>query len=76
MHFVTSCSDRLYTALSKTLYVYAVADLSKPLATYPLPTVYTNSGLATDTNLYVASFKTLNVYDLSPSLSQPLKLIR
>jgi len=76
VQFVIFFNDRLYTALSKTLYVYAVADLSKPLATYPLPTIYTNSGLATDTNLYVASFKTLNVYDLSPSLTQPLKLVR
>jgi hypothetical protein len=69
--FVYLWGDRLYTEADKTLYVYSVSDLTSPSATYPLDTLC-YSGLITDNRLYLGGIYKLHIFEVSPSLTEPL----
>jgi hypothetical protein len=72
LSFVYLNGDRLYTERSKNLYVYSLSDISSPIATYPLGGgCY--SGIITDNRLYLGGWKKLHIFDVTTSISQPLK---
>jgi hypothetical protein len=63
--------DRLYTEADKTLYVYSVDDLTSPSATYP-QLDYCYSALITENRLYLGGVYKLHIFEVTPSLTQPL----
>jgi hypothetical protein len=65
---------RLYTEADKTLFVYSVDDLTSPSATYPLGD-YCYSALITDCRLYLGGYKMLHIFEVTPSLTEPLRPI-
>jgi hypothetical protein len=64
--------DRLYTEVDKTLYVYSVGDLTSPSGTYPLGG-WCWSGLTTENCLYLGGAGELHIFEVTPSLTEPLK---
>jgi hypothetical protein len=73
--FVYLNGDRLYTERGKNLYVYSLSDLYSPIATYPLGG-YCFSGIITDNRLYLRGGKKLHIFEVSASISQPLKQVK
>ena len=69
--FVYLWGDRLYTEADKTLYVYSVTDLTSPSATYPL-SQHCFSALITENRLYLGGVYELHIFEVTPSLTQPL----
>ena len=51
-----------------------MADLSSPIATYPIGGVCW-SGIIADNRLYLGGQKKLHVFDVTTSLSQPLRQV-
>jgi hypothetical protein len=73
--FVYLNGDRLYTERGKNVYVYSLSDLYSPIATYPLGgRCY--SGIITDNRLYLRAEKKLHIFEVSDSISQPLKHVK
>jgi hypothetical protein len=72
--FVLLSGDRLYTVGHKTLYIYSMMDHTFPIATYVLPDSC-HSGLIADNFLFLGgeNFNGIIVYELSASLTEPLK---
>ena len=70
--FVLLSGDRLFSAADYTLYVYQLSDLTLPKATYILPIDFL-SALIADNNLFIGSSGQIIVYEISASLTQPLK---
>ena len=68
--FVYLWGDRLYTEADKTLFVYSFSDFTSPSATYPLGKCY--SALITDNRLYLGKASELLIFEVTPSLSEPL----
>ena len=64
--------DRLYTEVDETLYVYSVGDLTSPSATYPLGEKCF-SALITDNRLYLGGDYKLHIFEVTPSLTEPLR---
>ena len=72
--FVYLSGDRLYTEADETLYVYSVGDLTSPSATYPLgDKCY--SALITENRLYLGAANKLHIFEVTPSLAEPLSPI-
>jgi hypothetical protein len=69
--FVYLSGDRLYTAADKTLYVYSMSDHTSPIATYQL-VGDCRSGIIADNHLYLGGEEKLHVFEVTPSLTQPL----
>ena len=69
--FVYLQGDRLYTEVNNTLFVYSVGDLTSPSATYPLKS-RGYSALITDNRLYLGGSKQLIIFEVTPSLTEPL----
>ena len=69
--FVYLWGDRLYTEVDQTLRVYSVGDLSSPSASYPLGG-FCSSGLITDNRLYLGGVSKLHIFEVTPSLTEPL----
>jgi hypothetical protein len=69
--FVYLWGDRLYTEADKTLYVYSVTDLTSPSATYPFDNKC-YSALITEKRLYLGGVYKLHIFEVTPSLTQPL----
>jgi hypothetical protein len=67
--------DRLYTERGGNLYVYSLSDLYSPIATYPLGGGCC-SGIITDNRLYLGLYKELHIFDVSASITQPLKQVK
>jgi hypothetical protein len=63
--------DRLYAEADKTLYVYSVGDLTSPSATYPVG-AWCYSALITEKRLYLGGVYELHIFEVTPSLTQPL----
>jgi hypothetical protein len=61
----------MYTEVDKTLHVYSLGDLSSPSATYPLED-FCYSGLFTDNRLYLGGEYKLHIFEVTPSLTEPL----
>jgi hypothetical protein len=72
--FVYLWGDRLYTEADKTLYVYSVDDLTSPSATYP-KLGFCFSALITDNRLYLGGAYELKIFEVTPSLTEPLKSV-
>jgi hypothetical protein len=70
--FVYLSGDILYTEADKTLYVYSMSYHTSPIATYQLDG-RCFSGIITDNHLYLGGKKKLHVFEVSNSLTQPLK---
>jgi hypothetical protein len=70
--FVYLWGDRLYTEADETLYVYSFSDLNSPSATYPLGNKC-YSALITDSRLYLGVAYKLLIFEVTPSLTEPLK---
>ena len=70
--FVYLNGDRLYTEIVKNLYVYSLSDLSSPIATYPLGGLCV-SGIITDNRLYLGGREKLHIFEVTTSITQPLK---
>ena len=60
----------MYTEANRTLFVYSVGDLTSPSATYQLDTCY--SALITDNRLYLGGAFKLFIFEVTPSLTEPL----
>ena len=73
--FVYLNGDRLYTERGENLYVYSLSDLYSPIATYPLRGRCL-SGIITDNCLYLGGVKGLHIFEVSDSISQPLKQVK
>jgi hypothetical protein len=71
VNFVYLSGDNLYTAAYKTLYVFSVGDLTSPLSTYSLDTRCC-SALITENRLYLGGVRQLHIFEVSPSLTEPL----
>jgi hypothetical protein len=71
VHFVYLFGGRLYTEADETLYVYSLGDLTSPFATYPLDT-FCYTGLISDNRLYLGGEEMLQIFEVSPSLTEPL----
>ena len=69
--FVYLWGGRLYTEVDKTLYVYSMGDLTSPSATYPLGE-FIHSGLISENRLYLGAWNKLHIFEVTPSLTQPL----
>jgi hypothetical protein len=69
--FLYLWGDRLYTEVDETLYVYSVGDLTSPSATYPLGD-FCYSGLITENRLYLGGIRKLLIFEVTPSLTEPL----
>jgi hypothetical protein len=69
--FVYLSEDKLYTAADVTLYVYSVGDFTSPSASYPLDDIC-NSALITENRLYLGGCKSLHIFEVTPSLTEPL----
>ena len=61
----------MYTEADETLYVYSFSDLTSPSATYPLGDKC-NSALITDNRLYLGGNNELHIFEVTPSLTEPL----
>ena len=72
--FVYLNGDRLYTERGENLYVYSLSDLSSPIATYPLGG-RCRSGIITDNRLYLGGYYKLHIFEVTTSITQPLKLV-
>ena len=72
LYFVYLNGDRLYAEVDETLYVYSVGDLTSPSATYPLGSGCV-SGLITDNRLYLGGYYKLHIFEVTPSLTEPLR---
>jgi hypothetical protein len=75
VYFVYLNGDRLYTERGKNLYVYSLSDLYSPIATYPLGG-WCVSGIITDNRLYLGLYKELHIFNVSASITQPLKQVK
>jgi hypothetical protein len=64
----------LYTEADETLYVYTLGDLIAPSATYPVDT-YCYTGLISDNRLYLGGEEMLQIFEVTPSLTEPLRLV-
>ena len=73
--FVYLNGDRLYTERGENLYVYSLSDLYSPIATYPLGGECA-SGIITDNRLYLGGGNKLHIFEVSDSISQPLKQVK
>jgi hypothetical protein len=77
--FVYLSGDRLYTSVNNTLYVYSVSDFTSPIATYLVDFgwfgdySYCFSAMIIDDCLYLGGDKKLNIFEVTPSLTKPLK---
>jgi hypothetical protein len=71
VYFVYLSEDKLYTEADKTLYVYSLSDLTSPCATYPLDDDC-HSALITENRLYLGGWKKLHIFEVTPSLTEPL----
>jgi hypothetical protein len=69
--FVYLSGDKLYTEANKTLYVYSLDDLTSPSATYPIDT-RCSSALITENRLYLGGQYKLQIFEVTPSLTEPL----
>ena len=68
--------SRLYTEVDKSLQVYSLTDLSSTIASYPLGLCgVCSSGLIIDSRLYLGVRHSLIVYEVAPSLTEPLILV-
>jgi hypothetical protein len=56
-----------------TLYVYSLNDLTSPSATYPLGGYFYSSALITDNRLYIGGFLALHIFQVTSSLTEPLR---
>ena len=63
--------DKFYTEANKTLYVYLVIESTSLIATYPLGN-HCFSALITENRLYLGGCKKLHIFEVTPSLSEPL----
>ena len=54
--------------------MYSLSDLSSPIATYPLD-AWCTSGIIADNRLYLGGYKKLNIFEVTTSITQPLKLV-
>ena len=73
--FVYLNGDRLYTEKGSKLYVYALSNLSSPIASYPLgDKCY--SGIITENRLYLGGRKKLNIFEVTDSITEPLILVK
>jgi hypothetical protein len=72
--FVYLNGDRLYTERGKNLYVYSLSHLYSPIATYPLGG-QCKSGIITDNCLYLGGGNKLHIFEVTASISQPLKQV-
>ena len=61
----------MYTEANETLYAYSMDDLTSPSATYPLDNCY--SALITDNCLYLGGVDKLHIFEVTPSLTEPLR---
>jgi hypothetical protein len=69
--FVYLSEDKLYTMAKGTLYVYSLGDLTSPSASYPLyDSCY--SALITENRLYIGGWCKLHIFEVTPSLTEPL----
>jgi hypothetical protein len=63
----------LYTEADQTLYVYSMNDLTSPSATYQLgDNGWCYSALICDKRLYLGGSSYLHIFEVTPSLSEPL----
>jgi hypothetical protein len=69
--FVYLSEDKLYTEANKTLFVYSLGDLTSPSATYPLDDDC-HSALITENRLYLGGRCRLHIFEVTPSLTDPL----
>ena len=66
----------MYTEADNTLYVYSVGDLTSPSATYPLGKLEKcYSALITENRLYLGGARNLYIFEVTPSLTEPLTLV-
>jgi hypothetical protein len=63
--------ERLYTEADETLYVYSLSDITSPCATYQ-SACECYSGLITENRLYLGGIHWLQIFEVTPSLSEPL----
>jgi hypothetical protein len=73
VQFLYLWGDRLYTEADGNLYVYSVIDLTSPSATYRLDDLCCYSALITDNRLYLGGVGELHIFEVTPSLNEPLK---
>ena len=69
--FVYLSQDKLYTQTDETLYVYSLDHLTSLCKTYPLDDKCT-SALITDNRLYLGGVRKLHIFEVTPSLTEPL----
>jgi hypothetical protein len=73
VYFVYLSEDKLYTETDETLYVYSLDDLTSFSATYPLGVFgFCFSALITDNRLYLGGVRQLHIFEVTPSLTEPL----
>ena len=72
--FAYISGDRLYTNPDKTLFVYSLDDLTTPSATYHLGD-WCYSALITDNRLFLGGNYRLHIFEVTPSLTEPLTLV-
>jgi hypothetical protein len=68
----TEGKDQHIHSGNNSLLVYSVGDLTSPSAIYELDDYYINSALVTDNRLYLGGFHYFHIFELSPSLIEPL----
>ena len=73
--FVYLNGDRLYTEKGTNLYVYALSNLSSPIASYPLGN-RCYSGIITENRVYLGGRKKLHIFEVTDSITQPLILVK
>jgi hypothetical protein len=69
--FVYLWGDRLYTETNETLYVYSLSDFTSPCANYRLYNTW-YSALITENRLYLGGILKLHIFEVTPSLTEPL----
>jgi hypothetical protein len=72
VNFVYLSEDKLYTEANKTLYVYLVIESTSLIATYPLGN-HCFSALITENRLYLGGWDKIQIYEVTPSLTEPLR---
>ena len=76
LHFVHLSGDRLYTTANETLYVYSMIEFTSPTATYQLGIdEWCYKGLIIDNRLYLGGNGRLHIFEVTPSLAEPLRPI-
>ena len=70
------CGDRLYTEIDKNLNVYSMSDLTSPIANYPLGGRCYSALITDDHHLYLGGHFKLHVFEMTESLTQPLKPVK